>query len=111
LLRDRRDGRHYATSATTPGKRYYVTLASCTCVGFQTHQRCKHWAALNVAMILQEGGPDPETFTTSAPCPTCDGLGSHPATIATGPTTWIYTSVACEACGGTGTVIPEPAAA
>ena len=30
LYVDRRDNRHYASSATTEGRLYFVTLASCT---------------------------------------------------------------------------------
>ncbi len=63
LYRDRRDGRHYASSSTTEGKHYYVTLASCQCKGFVAHQRCKHWAALQIATILQDGAPDPDICT------------------------------------------------
>ncbi len=59
LYVDRRDGRHYASSATTEGRLYFVTLVSCTCPGFAAHQRCKHWAALQVAIAL-EGTPEPD---------------------------------------------------
>ncbi len=80
LYRDRRDGRHYASSATTPGKRYYVTLMSCTCIGFQTHQRCKHWAALNVAFMLQDGhNPEPTE------CPQCHDSG----VVESGRSRWV----------------------
>ncbi len=57
--------------STVSAVRYYVTLASCTCQGFQTHQRCKHWAALNVAHMLQDGhNPEP------AECPQCHDTGT-----------------------------------
>jgi len=56
LYVDRRDGRHYASSATTAGRLYFVTLASCTCPGFAAHQKCKHWGALQLAIALD--GPD-----------------------------------------------------
>jgi hypothetical protein len=62
LLRDRRDGRHYATSATTPGTRYFVTLLSCTCPGFLHYGHCKHHSALVVAHLIQEGAPEPDGF-------------------------------------------------
>lgn len=61
LLRDARDGRHYATSATKPGVRYFVTLASCTCLGFVRHGHCKHHSALVIAHLLQEQGPQTPT--------------------------------------------------
>ncbi len=73
LYVDRRDGRHYASSATTAGRLYYVTLASCTCPGFATHQRCKHWAALQLAIAL-DGSPDPGMTIT---CVHVDGHYSH----------------------------------
>lgn len=61
LLRDRRDGRYYATSATKPGTRYFVTLVSCTCPGFVHHGHCKHHSALVMAHLLQELGPQTPT--------------------------------------------------
>jgi hypothetical protein len=68
LLCDRRDGRHYATSASTPGVRYFVTLLSCDCLGFVRHQHCRHHSALVIAHVLQELGeqtpvPDPSGMT------------------------------------------------
>ena len=59
LYVDRRDGRHYASSASTAGRLYFVTLASCTCPGFAAHGHCKHWAALQLAIVL-EGTPEPD---------------------------------------------------
>jgi hypothetical protein len=64
LYVDRRDGRHYASSATTAGRLYFVTLASCTCPGFVSHGRCKHWAALQLAIAL-DGSPDPDPVAVS----------------------------------------------
>jgi hypothetical protein len=60
LYRDRRDGRHYATSATTPGKLYFVTLASCTCMGFISHGHCKHHAALTLAVLNEPEDNEPD---------------------------------------------------
>jgi len=68
LYVDRRDGRHYASSATTAGRLYYVTLASCTCPGFATHGHCKHWGALQLAISLDDPEPDP----AGAALPDCD---------------------------------------
>ncbi len=59
LTRDQ-DGRHYATSTSTPGRRYLVTGYSCTCRGFIAHQRCKHLAALLAAKGWLEGTPEPD---------------------------------------------------
>jgi len=59
LIRDQ-DGRHYASSASTPGRRYLVTGYSCTCRGFVAHQRCKHHAALLSALGWLQGDPEPD---------------------------------------------------
>ncbi len=60
LTRDQ-DGRHFATSTSTPGRRYLVTGYSCTCRGFIAHQRCKHLAALLAAKGWLDGTPDPDS--------------------------------------------------
>jgi len=65
LYVDRRDGRCYASSASTEGRLYFVTLASCTCPGFAAHQRCKHWGALQMATALG-CSPDPDPGTPTA---------------------------------------------
>ncbi len=70
LYVDRRDRRHYASSATTEGRLYFVTLASCTCPGFAAHGHCKHWAALQLAIALP-GPPEPDPSVCSA----CAGNG------------------------------------
>jgi len=72
LYVDRRDRRYYASSATTEGRLYFVTLASCTCPGFAAHQHCKHWGALQLATAL-EGTPEPDP--APAACPTCQDTG------------------------------------
>jgi len=59
LYRDRNDGRHYASSASTPGRLHYVTGLSCDCVGFATHRRCQHFAALLAALGWLQGDPEP----------------------------------------------------
>jgi hypothetical protein len=71
LYVDRRDGRHYASSASTPGKMYFVTLASCTCVGFQHHGHCKHNAALQLATALAT--PDPTPVAMKITCAHVEG--------------------------------------
>lgn len=37
---------HWATSVSRPGKLHAVTLLSCDCLGFVTHGRCTHHAAI-----------------------------------------------------------------
>lgn len=111
LYRDRRDGRHYASSSTTPGKHYYVTLASCQCQGFIHHQRCKHWAALHVATILQDGHdptPPAEAPRSSATCGECQGTGQTCGTVNAGRG-WTYASITCIACHGTGIALDTAA--
>ena len=72
------DGRWYASSVSTPGRRYLVTGYSCTCVGFCNHGRCKH----NSALLACRGwldldlDDDPEPTPAAAlPCPTCQDTG------------------------------------
>lgn len=60
LYRDPVDGRHYASSASEPGRLHYVTGYSCDCRGFMTHQRCKHHAALLAAMGWLTDKPEPD---------------------------------------------------
>ena len=59
LIRDQ-DGRHFASSTSTPGRHYLVTGYSCTCRGFVAHQRCKHHAALLSALGWLQGDPEPD---------------------------------------------------
>ncbi len=103
LFRDRSDGRYYASSASTPGKRYYVTGYSCECQGFVQHGRCKHYAALMAALGWIEGSPEPTPApqALTATCRTCDGHGTHPATVAYGRTIR-FENVTCGRCHGTG---------
>ena len=103
LFRDRADGRYYASSASTPGTRYMVTGYSCECRGFVAHGRCKHYAALMAALGWIEGSPalTPEPQAVTATCRTCDGHGTHPATVAFGRTIR-FEDVTCERCHGTG---------
>ncbi len=72
LTRDQ-DGRHYATSTSTPGRRYLVTGYSCTCRGFIAHQRCKHLAALLAAKGWLDGTPDPDPAPMTITCAHTDG--------------------------------------
>ena len=50
LFRDARDGRHYASSVSYPGKMHYMTSLFCDCVGFASSGRCKRQSALLVAL-------------------------------------------------------------
>ena len=79
VLRDRKDGRFYVTSASTVGLMHYVTAVSCDCKGFASHQRCMHHAALLTALGWVGGEPEPIPATPAA-CSHCDGQGSTPAT-------------------------------
>ncbi len=75
LFRDK-SGRYFASSASTPGTLHYVTGYSCDCLGFVTHHRCKHHAALLAAMGWLEGDPEPTPPAAAlTPCGECAGLG------------------------------------
>lgn len=65
LYHDRRDERYYASSVSNPGQLHYLTGVSCDCPGFASHQRCKHYAALLVALgwTGSDPEPDPEPIT------------------------------------------------
>lgn len=103
LLRDRVSGQHWATSASRPFVKYYVTLFSCTCPGFVSHGHCKHNSALIVAHLLQEGHDgDPEEAPA---CHACNGTGKveEPRSRWIGGSKLGYRStwtveVPCEAC-------------
>lgn len=108
LYRDGKDGRYYASSVSRPSTKHYVTAISCDCAGFANYARCKHHAALLVA--LGWAGPDdlnPEPSIAALPVPifTCDecrGTGSVHGTVPTGPTTWAYSDIVCPTCHGRG---------
>ena len=65
LFRDARDGRHYASSVSHPGKMHYVTGLSCDCQGFASHGRCKHHSALLVALgwVADDSTFEPDPFS------------------------------------------------
>lgn len=61
LVCDRRDGRHYASSLSEPGRWHLVTGYSCDCIGFARHGRCSHHSALMVALgWVGDETPEPE---------------------------------------------------
>lgn len=60
LHRDRSDGRHYATSTSTPMKLYFVTRVSYTCPEFVHDQKCKHLAALTMAVMNEPDDNKPQ---------------------------------------------------
>ena len=104
LYRDGRDGRHYASSASTPGRMYYVTAISCDCLGFQTHQHCKHNAALLVALRWSgESAPEAIEALPETVCQTCAGTGtvhkSHSRWIGGGKLGYRSEWTTPEACG------------
>lgn len=41
---------YFATSTSRPGTLHRVTLISCDCAGFISHQRCQHYARLLLAI-------------------------------------------------------------
>ena len=65
LYRDAKDGRHYASSVSHPGKFHYVTGVSCDCMGFASHGRCKHHSALLVALgwVADDTTVDPDPIS------------------------------------------------
>ena len=65
ITRDK-DGRRYASSVSTPGKRYLVTGFSCECCGFIAHGRCKHHAALLSALGWLQRAPETDPGTPTA---------------------------------------------
>ena len=90
LLQSVSSGQYFATSTSQPGKRYRVSADHCECLGFQSHGRCKHHAALLSALT-----------GTGAPCSECKGQGSIPRMeLFKGKRVDIY--VPCHACKGTG---------
>jgi hypothetical protein len=69
LFHDVRDGRHYASSVSHPGKLHYVTGLSCDCPGFASHGRCKHHSALLVALgwVADDSTVEPDPITVVGP--------------------------------------------
>jgi hypothetical protein len=80
------DGRHYASSTSTPGKLHYVTGLSCDCRGFIAHGRCKHHSALLSALGWLQSDPetDPE-MNTAAPPTTATYVTGQRLRIVDGP--------------------------
>ncbi len=102
LFRDK-SGRYFASSASRPETLHFLTGYSCDCRGFVTHQRCKHHAALMVALGWVEDDPTPEPTPIST-CGECQGQGLVSGTISTGPNSWRYGSVCCPDCHGAGRI-------
>ena len=101
------DGRWYASSVSTPGRRYLVTGYSCTCVGFCNRGRCKHNSALLACRGWLDLDDDPEPDPAPAACPTCQDTGE----VVVHHSRWIggsrlgfrdewSTPVACPVCRG-----------
>ncbi len=102
-------GMWIATSGSDDTTAYEVTPWSCECwAGEFGDPVCKHRAAL--LERLGRLALDPaERALDIVRCDTCNGVGSHPATVSTG-TTWRYDNVTCEDCHGSGMVRRRPAA-
>ncbi len=72
-------------------------------------QRCSHLAALHGALgWINPEDPDPTPPAVSSPIPStcgeCQGIGTVPATVATGSRSWAYTNETCTSCHGTGII-------
>lgn len=109
LTRDRRDGRHYASSASRPGTWHYVTGYSCDCQGFATHGRCMHHSALLVALgwigdVDPEPDPDPPASISTVECAECLGSGHTRAYFGGHLDDWEISP--CHVCCSTGTIRP-----
>lgn len=108
ICRDRRDGRHYATSVSQPGTWHYVTAYSCDCRGFVTHQRCQHHSALLAALgwindeVPEPEPPVPATSPGSSECHECLGSGYVRAYYGGHLSDW--DAVPCNACDATSTL-------
>lgn len=107
LYQDPTDGRHYASSVSSPELLHYLTGVSCDCAEFASYQRCKHHSALLVALGWVEGDPtlDPEPIPitgTIVRCGTCNGLGETQYTRATGPQRYVEDWETCPTCRGCG---------
>jgi len=68
---------HFTTSSSRPGTLHKVTLYSCDCLGFVTHGRCTHFAAIleyyhSLPPIVADTGPDsgPDGGGVALPAPT-----------------------------------------
>ncbi len=88
---------HVATSATSPIT-YAVTVNGCTCRGFQTWDRCGHWA-----LLLSELGRLPDLVDAvvdeqPAPCRSCRGEGYVRAYVGGGLNDWTAISCSCTRC-------------
>lgn len=108
---DRRDGRHYASSASRPGVWHLLTGYSCDCIGFQRHQRCMHHSAL-LAALKWVGDEDPTPEPTPAPavalvpdteCRSCLGSGYERAYRSGRLDDWEPSP--CLECGSSGEII------
>lgn len=102
LYRDPKDGRHYASSRSQPGRFHYVTALSCTCAGFVSHQRCSHLAALHAALGWITTTPKP-TPPTPAVCSDCGGHGEVQDLEVRQHGRFVMQWATCTRCSGTGT--------
>jgi hypothetical protein len=108
LVRDRNDGRHYASSISEPGAWHLVTGYSCDCIGFQRHQRCMHHSALLAALgWINDEVPEPEpleplTSPGSSECHECLGSGFARVYFGGGLSDWV--AAPCTACDATSTL-------
>lgn len=106
IYRNPRDGRHYASSASTPGRLHYVTGYSCDCLGFITHQRCKHLAALHAALGWIQPDPEPTPPAVSvSPCGECGGHGEIQDLEVRQHGRFVMQWTNCPTCHGTGIVV------
>ena len=115
VVQDHR-GRWMAISASTPGLVYALSGFSCSCAGFQSHQRCSHPALLLRRLgWLPELGPElgpelpsvapvPAAIVATERCISCT-VGKIEEWGVSGP----IGCRPCDICGGSGRVpvLPE----
>jgi hypothetical protein len=101
MVREKRTGLLYATSASDAGTIYALNLTarSCSCDGFQRHGICSHLClALVEAGLVGCQPPAREPVT----CPECHGRRGERMSTGGSLSDWIWRT--CSTCQGEGTI-------